>query len=131
MIRGRGGLLTLVSNVPRPWVYILNPVGTFTKGRLTDSLAGHPAGTEISAPYAKLTWDTHLIDIAKTFKAKEYHWSKGHPITAEDIPGWASELNQSNGFYLILNPVGVPARVRLLRPFEGLPTGTEISWDNR
>jgi hypothetical protein len=94
-------------------------------------MAGHPAGAEISAPYANFMLILRYINNAKRFAAGDHHWSKGYPITVEDIPQWASELTKSNDYYFILNPVGLPTKAHLLRPFEGLPAGTEISWENR
>lgn len=114
-------------------VFIINPVGIPAKARLLRNLAGHSTGFEITASRAEIIRVLNRLNSAKEAFAQANHWGNGHLITFDDIrnvpdvPGITNGFNNSISF--ILNPVGIPPTARIVRPWEDLPNGLEISPD--
>lgn len=127
-----GGKLVHSENCER--VYILNPVGVPAKVRFLHDFAGHPAGSEIKASVAEIMTDLERINFAKEEIARANNWRTGHPVTFDDIyatPGMPGLTNEYDGKVLfVLNPVGAPVKARVVKAWDGLPIGFEISSDD-
>lgn len=79
-------------------VYIISPVGVPPKVRFIHALFGHPAGSEISAPYAHIIDTLYRVDDAKKKAASVHHWSDGSPLPIEEETDLARRLGLTYTF---------------------------------